>query len=528
MPRFAEKDETIPPQQVEYADAEAAAGHYDGASLANYTTTNTEKAGSSKYADSTIGLEHVKAAKASERKLVRKLDAVILPLAVLLYLSAYLDRGNLGNSKIMGIEEKVLKGVDVRYSIALSCFFITYIVLSVPGTLLAKQFLPSTTIACGALIWSSAATCQAAVTNPAGLYVCRLFVGVGEACFGQAMALYFTMWYTRKELSKRIGLFISAGALAGAFSGLISYGVAKIKTESIEQYTILFLIEGLPSFVLAVVVYFCLPSRPEQSKYLNEEERTIACTRLNADQQGGEVPGIDWRAVRYTLVNWRTYVVAVAYSAMNLGLGSVSGFLPTIVKGLGYSNADAQLYTVPPYAVALVVMLMFCTYSDRYQTRGVPVMCVFAIGIVGWSLLLAVDPVKATASELHVRYFAVFCVVSAAYSAIPLIMSWQAGNSACETQKAVSLGMLNSVGQCLSILASFLFPKAKGPRYIKGASLNIAFQALGLLIALGMTLYYRAENKRRDRVEGGRLPKGMKPENMTVDYDHAIGFRYTP
>jgi len=206
---------------------------------------------------------------------------------------------------------------------------------------------------------------------------------------------------------------------------------------------------------------------------------------------------------------------------------------------------------------------MFCTYSDRYQTRGVPVMCVFAIGIVGWSLLLAVDPVKATASELHVRYFAVFCVVSAAYSAIPLsasrsprrrpvlpflvalvvaepvelvadllslplaVMSWQAGNSACETQKAVSLGMLNSVGQCLSILASFLFPKSKGPRYIKGASLNIAFQSLGLLIALGMTLYYRAENRRRDRVEGKPL-KGVKPEGMHVDYDHAIGFRYTP
>lgn len=63
---------------------------------------------------------------------------------------------------------------------------ITYILLSVPGTLMAKQFNPSTTIACGALIWSVAATCQAAVTNPAGLYVCRLGVGVGEAFFGQA------------------------------------------------------------------------------------------------------------------------------------------------------------------------------------------------------------------------------------------------------------------------------------------------------------------------------------------------------
>jgi len=120
------------------------------------------------------------------------------------------------------------------------------------------------------------------------------------------MALYFTLWYTRKELSKRIGLFISAGALAGAFSGLISYGVAKIKTDKLEQYAILFLIEGLPSFLLAVVVYFFLPSRPERSKYLTEDQRTIACTRLNADQQGGEGLGIDWKAVRYTLTNWRT------------------------------------------------------------------------------------------------------------------------------------------------------------------------------------------------------------------------------
>ncbi|TNY24166.1 major facilitator superfamily domain-containing protein [Rhodotorula diobovata] len=530
MPRFAEKPEEIPTQQVEYAaDPEAGGPRFeDGASLAGFTTTTTEKAGSSKYADSTIRLEHVKASKANERKLVRKLDVLILPLAVLLYLSAYLDRGNLGNSKIMGIEEKVLKNVDVRYSIALCCFYITYILLSVPGTLMAKQFNPSTTIACGALIWSVAATCQAAVTNPAGLYVCRLGVGVGEAFFGQAMALYFTLWYTRKELSKRIGLFISAGALAGAFSGLISYGVAKIKTDKLEQYAILFLIEGLPSFLLAVVVYFFLPSRPERSKYLTEDQRTIACTRLNADQQGGEGLGIDWKAVRYTLTNWRTYVVAVAYSAMNFGLGSVSGFLPTIVKGLGYSNADAQLYTVPPYAVALVFMLCICTYSDRYQTRGIPIMSVFAVGIVGWALLLAVDPVKATTSELRVRYFAVHCVVSAGYAAIPLIMSWQAGNSACETQKAVSLGMLNSVGQCLSVAAAFAFPKIEGPRYTTGATVNVAMQTLGLTIALGMTLYYRWENRRRDKVEGGRPPKGMRIEGMQTDYDHAVGFRYTP
>ena len=95
-------------------------------------------------------------------------------------MNAFFVTGNLGNARLQGLQATVLDGSDTNYSLALSCFYITYIVLSVPGTLLAKAILPSTSIACGALIWSIAATCQAAAKNPAGLFVCRLFVGVGE------------------------------------------------------------------------------------------------------------------------------------------------------------------------------------------------------------------------------------------------------------------------------------------------------------------------------------------------------------
>ncbi|BGO98287.1 putative High-affinity nicotinic acid transporter (putative) [Rhodotorula toruloides] len=497
----------------------------DGESLAGYTTTTSEKAGSSRYASSETGLEHVKASKTAERRLVRKLDVVILPMAVLLYLSAYLDRGAMGNAKLMGLEKTVLGNVDVRYSIALMCFYITYIVFSIPGTLFAKQFLPSTTIACGALVWSIATTCQAATHNPAALYVCRLFIGVGEAFFGQAMALYLSFWYTKQELAKRIGLFISAGSLAGAFSGLIAAGVSKINS-SIDNWRILFLVEGLPSLLLAIIVFFFLPSRPDSSKFLNEDERTIACTRLNAESNGEVGTGIDWAAVRYAFKDWKIYVLALAYSAMNLTLGSISGFLPTIVKGLGYSNTDAQLYSVPPYACALGVMLLLTGISDRLKSRGVFVMLVYCIGIVGWAILYGVSPIHVSKGGLRARYFACCCLASAGYANIPLIMAWVSNNSPSESQRAVGLGMLNSVGQCLSILASFLFPKAEGPRFVKGESVNLAFQAFGLVIALGMTLYFRWENARRDKREGGQPVKGMRVEGVATAYDQAVGYRY--
>ncbi|GAA5968251.1 hypothetical protein JCM8115_006170 [Rhodotorula mucilaginosa] len=513
-------------QQNEYAAARGAR-FADGQSLAEYTTNASEKAGSSRYAGSESGLEHVKASKTAERKLVRKLDVLILPLAILLYLSAYLDRGNLGNAKIQGLGKAVLQNDSTKYSIALTCFFITYITFSIPGTLAAKRFPPSRTIAAGALVWSIGATCQAAVTSPGGLYACRLVVGLGEAFFGQAIAFYLTLWYLKSELAKRIGLFISAGSLAGAFGGLIAYGVARISDPKIATWRILFLIEGCPSLLLAIIVMFCLPSRPDKTRYLNEEQRTIACTRLNSENQGNQDVAIDWKAVRYALCDWRLYVLAVSYSAMNLTLGSVSGFLPTIVKGLGYSDANAQLYTVPPYAVSLGVMLLLTTISDRTRSRGLCVAVVYCIGIVGWGILYGVSPIDVSKGGLRARYFACCCLASAGYSNIPLIMAWVSGNSPSESQRAVSLGMLNSVGQCLSILAAFLFPANEGPRYVKGALTNLAFQCLGLVLALSMTTYYRTVNARKDAAEGGRPPKGMRIENINTEYDRAVGFRYT-
>lgn len=84
------------------------------------------------------------------------------------------------------------------------------------------------------------------------------------------------------------------------------------------------------------------------------------------------------------------------------------------------------------------------------------------------------------------------------------------------------MGMLNTVGQCLSVLASYSFPSSEKPRYVRGICLNIAFQILGLIIALSMTMYYRWENKRRDRIEGGRPAEG-ETLNVVEEHDLATG-----
>ncbi|KAJ9119106.1 hypothetical protein QFC22_003597 [Naganishia vaughanmartiniae] len=284
----------------------------EGHSLGAQSTRDTEKGTPSEYATSLDGGEHVTVAGA-EKRLIRKLDMIILPFAALLYLSAYLDRGNLGNARLQGLQKKVLDNSDEKYSLALACFYITYIVFSIPGTLLSKQINPSTAISIGALIWSIAATCQAATVNPAGLYVCRLFVGLGEAMFGQSMSLYFAFWYRKNEIAKRISFFIGAGVVAGAFGGLLAFAVSSIEHSKIDKWRILFLIEGVPSLILAICVFLFLPTRPQTSRYLSEDERIICITRLNKDSLNEANTGIDWRGVKRAFMDWKTYVVAIMY-----------------------------------------------------------------------------------------------------------------------------------------------------------------------------------------------------------------------
>jgi hypothetical protein len=96
---------------------------------------------------------------------------------------------------------------------------ITYVTFSIPGTLLAKATSPSMSIACGCLIWSIAASGMAGAQSFAGVVTCRLFIGIGEALFGQAVAFHYSLWYKKEELGKRLAAFVGFGVIAGAFGG---------------------------------------------------------------------------------------------------------------------------------------------------------------------------------------------------------------------------------------------------------------------------------------------------------------------
>ncbi len=91
----------------------------------------------------------------------------------------------------------------------------------------------------------------------------------------------------------------------------LDFPVSSIHHPKIAAWRILFLIEGCPSVLLALCVFLFLPNRPQTSKYLNENERTLCNTRLNADNSDEGHTGIDWNGVKRAFLDWKTYVVSI-------------------------------------------------------------------------------------------------------------------------------------------------------------------------------------------------------------------------
>ncbi len=238
----------------------------------------------------------------AERRVVRKLDWRVPPLVATLYLLAFLDRSNIGNARIAGMREDLKLRAGDRYTWLLNIFYISYIIFEV-FVIMWKIVPPHLWAALCVLGWGLAATLQATTTSWAGMMACRFFLGLFEAGFGPGIPYLLSFFYLRHELGLRIALFFSAAPLATTFAGALAYGITSGHAH-IANWRLLFLVEGLPSLVMAPVAYFFLPDSPEKAKFLTEEEKVIA--RARGVRQVGDsvrVGGIDWKDVGLALLD---------------------------------------------------------------------------------------------------------------------------------------------------------------------------------------------------------------------------------
>jgi len=326
---------------------------------------------------------------AIDRKLLWKLDLKLIPWLSFLYLISFLDRTNIGNAKIDGLQ-KDLKMTNNQYNITLTVFFISYSVFEPLTNILLKKLRPSVFLPIIMVWWGICMTCMGLVHNFGGLVTARFFLGLAEAGLFPGVNYYLSCWYKRSEFGIRAAIFFSAAAFAGSFGGLLAAAIAKMKGVGGKPgWAWIFILEGLATIIVGVVSYWMVHDFPDDAKFLNPQDRARVLRRLKEDKQSSaEHEEFKMSYVWASLQDWKTYAFAIIYMGADGSLYAFSLFLPTIINQLGYTSTRANLLSVPPYAAAAILTISAGWYADRTQRRGLTNIVVSILGIVGFSMLL--------------------------------------------------------------------------------------------------------------------------------------------
>ncbi|KAF8063507.1 MFS general substrate transporter [Lyophyllum atratum] len=460
-----------------------------------------------------------------ERKLWRKVDARLIPILALLYLLSFIDRGNIGNAKLQGLTNQ-LHLTGNQYNIALTMYFIPYCIFELPANLVLKKFRPSRWLPGITIVWGIIMTMMGLVKTYSQLVGVRACLGVAEAGLFPGVVYYLTLWYPRYKLQYRIGLFYGAASVAGAFSGLFAYFISFLNGKGgLMGWSWIFILEGILTVLAGILALFVMIDFPSTSTFLTREERSYVIWRKKYDNSSvGEEEHFEARHIWSAVSDWQVWLHILIHMSIVVPLYGITFFLPTIINSFGYSPAISQLLTVPPYALATIMLYVFAHFSDKIRKRspfilGGLVMCLF-----GFSINISNVPHS-------VKYFGIFFCVAGPYAAFPGMIAWLGNNLAGQYKRGTGMAMHIGIGNFSGAIACNIYRTQDAPRYIVGHAVEMMFVGIGFIcIPIAITTYTRINRGReallKASAERGETNKLSAPELRKMG-DRAPEFRYS-
>ncbi|KAJ3743234.1 major facilitator superfamily domain-containing protein [Lentinula detonsa] len=408
-----------------------------------------------------------------EGRVWRKLDHRVLPVMTMFYLLSFLDRTNVGNARVAGLQTD-LGMSNKQYSIALTVTYVPYILSELPSNLMLKAVGPNLMLPTMLTLWGIVTVLQGIVNSYSGLLACRFFIGLLEGGVFPGLVLYLSYFYPRYKMNTRITLFFSSASLSGAFSGILAYGI--IRMDGIGNrpgWSWIFILEGLFTFLFGLSSYFVFPRSLDKTWFLSPEEKAYVKEKLLEDTHQEE-----------EVFSWKEVIEAFKLPQLWL-LGMAFFFAATILFGLAY---------VPPYAVACVVALVASFISDRYRCRGIVCIVSVLFCAIGFAMFLG-------SQSKRVQYGSLFFSVTGAYMAAPTQATWNANNASPQTRRATVIAMGFILANSGGIVATWLLGSlSPAPRYTKATITLLVFSLLAALFCALNLLYLRVQNgKKADR-----------------------------
>ena len=384
----------------------------------------------------------------------RKITRRLIPFLIICYFFAYLDRVNVGFAKLY--MQDALSFSDTVYGLGAGVFFIGYFIFELPSNLLLQRYGPRFWIARIMASWAILSGLMMFVTTPTQFYVLRFLLGVAEAGFFPGIVFYLTFWFPSWRAARTLGLFILVTPLSTIIGSPLSGLILKLfdGVWQLHNWQWLFLIEAIPSLLLAGVVLRYLDNDVQSATWLSQAEKQVIIDDLALDEARRQqaAHGKVTTGLRDMLANGYVWLLAVVFFSFNIGYYGINFWLPSIIKGSGVTD-DLQigLLAALPYVFGACFMVLNSRHSDTTRERRWHIAIPAMIGCVGLAL-------SAWSSGSTFWMMAWICLaMSGTLALIPTYISLP-GAMLSGTAAAAGIALVNSVGN----LAGFFGPTVLG------------------------------------------------------------------
>jgi MFS transporter, ACS family, tartrate transporter len=410
-----------------------------------------------------------------ERDTVRRVAWRLIPLLMLTYFCAYLDRSNIAMAALT--MNKHLGFSAAVFGFGAGLFSLGYIVAEIPSTLILNKVGARRWIARILVSWGIVSGLMAFVWSEWSFYGARVLLGLAEGGLYPGIVLFLTWWFPSAYRARMMALFQSASVIS-LFIGL-PLGSILMQLDGaygLSGWQWLLILEAIPSVVMGVVVWRFLTDRPADAAWLDVEQRTWLSQRLDAERARREA--VHKFSLFEAFTNSKVWLLTLAYLGQNVSQYGLILFMPMIVKGLGVSSGMIGLVSAIPFAFAFVAMLLWGWHSDATGERTWHCVTACLLTAIGMAVCIIVGPGHPVIT-MSALILAEMGQQSIALTFWPIPSSLLTGVAA-----AGGIAMIQSVGQ----FGSLLGPWAFGLIHDASGSTDVALLCLATAPALSALL----------------------------------------
>ncbi|WP_233159788.1 MFS transporter [Pseudonocardia sp. MH-G8] len=417
---------------------------------------------------------------ALRKRALAKVSARLMPFIFVMYLVNYLDRTALGIANVNGMSEE-LSLTATAFGLASGIFFIGYIILEVPSSVITQRIGARRWLARIAISWGIVASLTAFVPSFEWLLFARFMLGVAEAGFAPAILLYLTMWFSNSERPKAFSLYLLGIPISSVLAGPLASWliVAGEGVFGLTGWRFMTLATGLPAIVLGVIAFFYLTDRPQDATWLTEPEKAAVLADIDAatppearEHHGG---------ILSSLKSGRVWIMGFAYLGVVYGLYAIGFFAPSIISGFAeqfgttFSTLQNGFLLAIPYAFAAAALILWPRHAAKKGEIGWHVLVSTIVGAAGILVAALID------NPWYIMIGVTLCAVGV-ISSMPLVYSLPARILPAATV-GTGLALVNTIGN----VGGFAGPYVTGWLTDLSGSTVVPFVVLAcLLISAGI------------------------------------------